>query len=186
MLRLPVPRHGRGWRTRRGSVLVPALVAVALFTSACVAGADMTGTVSSRMQAWEKATGVARTSAVLLEDAGRVAKLGRGRDPTALQTACLVLSNDAQAANSVLPTPDHVATVDLNDAYLDYYSVAVDCYMDAGDAARKASLDRALRLLKSADAHLAAAGRRMAAVASSVPRSSVPRALPGGVFRETS
>ena len=143
------------------------MLAVALFTAACVAGADMTGSAASRMQAWEKATGVASSSRVLLRDAARITKLASGHDPTAMKTACLVLSNDAEAANTDLPTPDHVATVDLNDAYLDYYAVAVDCYRDAGDAARKASLQRALGLLRSANARLVAAGRRMAVVAAS-------------------
>ncbi|MDA8401070.1 MAG: hypothetical protein M0008_13705 [Actinomycetota bacterium] len=149
-------------RASIAKLLVVGLVALAL--SGCAAGADMTGSPSHRMRAWTRATGVARSSNVLLQDAARIMKLAGGNDPTAVKTACLVLSNDAEAANTELPTPDHAATLDLSKAYSDYYSVAVDCYHDAGVPARKMAFTHALGLLSTANSDLLAATKRMQAL----------------------
>ena len=116
----------------RRRYLVPSLVLVtgcALTLTSC-AGADQEGSDSHRMSVWVSGTGFGEDIGTLVADNARIPKdvpNGTG----ALHAACSTLLNDAQMANSSLPSPDPDVTTLLTNAYNDEGTAANQCY-DAG------------------------------------------------------
>lgn len=112
--------------------LVPSLVLMtgcALTLTSC-AGADQEGSASHRMSVWVSGTSFGEDIGTLVADNARIPKdvpNGTG----ALHAACSTLLNDAQMANSSLPSPDPDVTALLTKAYGLEGTAANQCY-DAG------------------------------------------------------
>jgi hypothetical protein len=101
----------------------------ALTLTSC-AGADQEGSASHRMSVWVSGTSFGEDIGTLVADNARIPKdvpNGTG----ALHAACSTLLNDAQMANSSLPSPDPDVTTLLTNAYNDEGTAANQCY-DAG------------------------------------------------------
>ncbi len=117
---------------RRRPALVPILVLLtgsALLLSSC-AGADQEGSPAHRMSVWASGTSLGEDIGTLIADNARVPKdvpNGTG----AVHAACSTLLNDAEMANTELPSPDPEVTDLLTEAYGLEGDAANECY-DAG------------------------------------------------------
>jgi hypothetical protein len=102
----------------RRRFLVPSLVLIsgcALTLSSC-AGADQEGSAAHRMSVWTSGTTLGEDIGTLIADNARVAKdvpNGTG----AVHAACATTLNDAEMANTNLPSPDPDVTALLTKAY---------------------------------------------------------------------
>ncbi len=116
-------------RRRRLAPVVAVVAVSALVLSAC-AGADQQGSAAHRMSVWVSGTGLGQSIGTLLADNARVAKVvanGAG----AVHAACGTIVNDAEMANSNLPSPDPEVTDLLTQAYGLEGTAGNECY-DAG------------------------------------------------------
>ena len=114
--------------------LVLVLATAALTLSSC-AGADQEGSPSHRMSVWVSGTSFGSDVGTLVADNARIAKVapnGTG----ALHAACSTMINDAEMANSSLPSPDSTVTDLLTQAYGLEGTAGNDCY-DAGTTNKK-------------------------------------------------
>jgi hypothetical protein len=108
-------------------VLLTGASSVAL--SSC-AGEDQMGTPAHRMSVWVGGTSLGQDIGTLIADNARIPKVvpnGAG----ALHAACSTMLNDAEAANTELPSPDSEVTNLLTRAYSLEGSAANECY-DSG------------------------------------------------------
>jgi hypothetical protein len=116
----------------RRRFLVPSLVLVtgcALTLTSC-AGADQQGSAAHRMSVWVSGTSLGEDIGTLVADNARIPKEvpnGAG----AMHAACSTLLNDAEMANTNLPSPDPDVTTLLTKAYGLEGTAANECY-DAG------------------------------------------------------
>lgn len=121
----------------RPRVLAASLVLMtgcALALSSC-AGADQEGSAAHRMSVWVSGTGFGQDIGTLLADNARVPKdVANGTG--AVHAACGTLLNDAEMANTNLPSPDPDVTTLLTDAYGLEGTAANDCF-DAGATNKK-------------------------------------------------
>lgn len=93
-----------------------ALVAVLALALCSCAGADQRGSAAHRMRVWVSGTGFGQDIGTLIADNARVPKVvphGTG----AVHAACGTIVNDAEKANSNLPSPDPEVTALLTRAY---------------------------------------------------------------------
>jgi len=138
-------------------------VAVAILvglTSAGCAGLEASGSLSQQVTTWEQGTSFGSTVGTLQADDARVTTVvDEHRGTGALHADCGVLTTDAEAANSNLPTPDQQLTDELTKAYTLEYNAGVDCYQ-AG-ATNRRLLAQSLRERVQARASLAAALSRV-------------------------
>jgi hypothetical protein len=114
----------RGRRRRLAPVAAVGLSALVL--SAC-AGADQQGSAAHRMSVWASGTGLGASIGTLVADNARVAKVvanGTG----AVHAACGTMVNDAEMANSNLPSPDPEVTDLLTQAYGLEGTAGNECY----------------------------------------------------------
>ena len=100
----------------RRRFLVPSLVLVTgcAFTLASCAGADQQGSAAHRLSVWTSGTSLGESIGTLIADNARVPKdvpNGTG----AVHAACATMLNDAQMANSSLPSPDPDVTDALDE-----------------------------------------------------------------------
>jgi hypothetical protein len=110
-------------------VLLTAASSVAL--SSC-AGEDQMGSAAHRMSVWVTGTSLGQDIGTLVADNARIPKVvanGAG----ALHAACSTMLNDAEAANTELPSPDSEVTNVLTQAYSLEGTAANDCY-DSGSS----------------------------------------------------
>ena len=121
----------------RPRVLAVSLVVVtgcALTLTSC-AGADQEGSASHRMSVWVSGTSFGEDIGTLLADNARVPKdVANGSG--AVHAACGTLLNDAEMANTNLPSPDPDVTTLLTEAYGLEGTAANDCY-NAGTTNKK-------------------------------------------------
>jgi hypothetical protein len=121
----------------RGRFLVAFLVlmiASALTLTSC-AGADQEGSEAHRMSVWVSGTGFGQDIGTLIADNARVPKdVANGTG--AVHAACGTLLNDAESANTNLPSPDPDVTDLLTQAYGLEGSAGNTCY-DAGATNKK-------------------------------------------------
>jgi hypothetical protein len=116
----------------RHRLLVPSLVLMtgcALTLTSC-AGADQQGSTAHRMSVWVNGTSLGGDIGTLVADNARIPKdvpNGGG----AMHAACSTLLNDAEMANTNLPSPDPDVTELLTKAYGLEGTAANQCY-DAG------------------------------------------------------
>ena len=125
-----------GHRTRSSAPLLPLVfvLGAALTLTSC-AGADQEGSPSHRMSVWVNGTNFGADIGTLVSDNARIAKVapnGTG----ALHAACSTMINDAEMANSSLPSPDPTVTDLLTQAYGLEGTAGNDCY-DAGTTNQK-------------------------------------------------
>jgi hypothetical protein len=148
--------------------LVPSLVLMtgcALTFTSC-AGADQEGSASHRMSVWVSGTSFGEDIGTLVADNARIPKdvpNGTG----ALHAACSTLLNDAQMANSSLPSPDPDVTTLLTNAYNDEGTAANQCY-DAGST-NKSLLAESERNSVKAEALYQEALQRIRAITGQTP-----------------
>lgn len=117
--------------TLRALVASLVLCSAALALSAC-AGADQEGSVAHRMSVWVNGTNFGGDIGTLVADNARIAKVapnGAG----ALHAACSTMINDAEMANSSLPSPDPTVTDLLTQAYGLEGTTGNDCYNGASN-----------------------------------------------------
>ncbi len=121
----------------RRRALVTSLVLMtgcALTLTSC-AGADQQGSAAHRMSVWVSGTTLGQDIGTLLADNARVPNdvvNGTG----AVHAACGTLLNDAEMANTNLPSPDPDVTALLTQAYGLEGTAANQCY-DAGATNKK-------------------------------------------------
>jgi hypothetical protein len=104
--------------------------ASALALTSC-AGEDQIGTSAHRMSVWVSGTNLGSDIGTLVADNARIPKVvpnGSG----ALHAACGTMLNDAEAANTELPSPDPEVTDLLTQAYGLEGTAANDCYDSGG------------------------------------------------------
>lgn len=120
---------------RRGLVAsVAVLLGCALTLTSC-AGADQEGTSAHRMSVWVSGTSFGADIGTLVADNARIPKVvpnGTG----AVHAACGTMLNDAEMANTNLPSPDPDVTDLLTQAYGLEGTAANQCY-DAGSTNTK-------------------------------------------------
>ena len=171
----PVPRVAEGQETgahhqghMRRRYLVPSLVLMtgcALTLTSC-AGADQEGSASHRMSVWVSGTSFGEDIGTLVADNARIPKdvpNGSG----AVHAACSTLLNDAQMANSSLPSPDPDVTTLLTNAYNDEGTAANQCY-DSG-ATNKSLLAESERNTIKAEALYQEALQRIRVITGRTP-----------------
>ncbi|HVT41390.1 MAG TPA: hypothetical protein VHD39_00300 [Acidimicrobiales bacterium] len=103
----------------------------ALLLSAC-AGADQEGSAAHRMSVWVNGTGFGAEIGTLIADNARIAKVAPNGSG-ALHAACSTMINDAEMANSSLPSPDPTVTDLLTQAYGLEGTAGNECYDGASD-----------------------------------------------------
>jgi hypothetical protein len=110
------------------------MIGCALTLTSC-AGADQEGSAAHRMSVWVSGTSLGEDIGTLVADNARVPKdVANGTG--AVHAACGTLLNDAEMANSNLPSPDPDVTDLLTNAYNDEGTAANQCY-DAGTTNQK-------------------------------------------------
>ena len=117
--------------TRRILVAALVLLSAGLVLTAC-AGADQEGSPAHRISVWVSGTGLGEDIGTLVADNARIAKVapnGAG----ALHAACSTMINDAEMANSSLPSPDPTITDWLTQAYGLEGTAGNDCYNGASN-----------------------------------------------------
>ncbi|HEX3334536.1 MAG TPA: hypothetical protein VHS57_09355 [Acidimicrobiales bacterium] len=105
-------------------VLLAGASSIAL--SSC-AGEDQMGSIAHRMSVWVSGTNLGSDIGTLVADNARIPMVvpnGAG----ALHAACSTMLNDAEAANTNLPSPDSTVTDLLTRAYGLEGTAANDCY----------------------------------------------------------
>ena len=113
--------------SRRFLVVLLVLLSGSALTLTSCAGEDQEGSSSHRMSVWVSGTGFGDDVGTLVADNARIAKVapnGAG----ALHAACSTMINDAEMANSNLPSPDPTVTDLLTQAYGLEGTAGNDCY----------------------------------------------------------
>ena len=121
---------------RRGPLVasLAVMIGCALTLTSC-AGADQEGSAAHRMSVWVSGTGFGEDVGTLVADNARIPKVvpnGTG----AVHAACGTMLNDAEMANTNLPSPDPDVTDLLTQAYGLEGTAANQCY-DAGSTNTK-------------------------------------------------
>jgi len=117
--------------TRRVWFAIAAVGVVAVGVVAFVAngGVSSSGTPGQQLQHWVAATGLGQGIGTLREDGVHVEEvLARHGGTGALRTVCGVLTTDAEAGNSTLPSPNTGITEVLARAYSLDYEAGENCY----------------------------------------------------------
>ena len=120
---------------RRFLVTTVVLMLGSALTLTSCAGADQQGDAAHRMSVWVSGTSLGADIGTLIADNARVPKVAPNGSG-ALHAACSTLLNDAEMANTELPSPDPDVTDLLTQAYGLEGTAADDCY-DAGGAHTK-------------------------------------------------
>ena len=126
---------------RRSRIASIALVLVAALALSSCAGADQQGSPAHRMSVWVNGTAFGEDIGTLVADNARIAKVapnGAG----ALHAACSTMINDAEMANSSLPSPDPTVTDLLTQAYGLEGTAGNDCYNGDSDHSQLVSSER--------------------------------------------
>jgi hypothetical protein len=135
----------------RRRFIVPTLVLMTgcALTLASCAGADQQGSAAHRMSVWVSGTTLGEDIGTLIADNARIAKdvpNGTG----AVHAACATMLNDAEMANTNLPSPDPDVTTLLTKAYNDEGTAANQCY--SAGATNKSLLNQSARNAIKAEA----------------------------------
>lgn len=158
--------------------VVVVTVAVPLLLAAC-AGAEMSGTPAHRISTWVSGAGAGPAIGAIEADNAAIDRALAAHSPAGIiRTACALLSNDASAGNSNLPTPDDQLTTALENAYQVEYSAGNNCYSGAGGNA--SLLRRSADERRQGAADLAQAVRRITAVTGQVPSTTTTTSPDGG------
>lgn len=104
---------------------------MALAISSCSAGADMKGSLSSRVSAWAAASSFTAKAAELQRDARTIARLAGENNQKGVRTLCEAMGIDVRKANDSLPAPSEQLSSMLASAYSAIYKWAVSCYIES-------------------------------------------------------
>ncbi len=166
-------------RLRRARTFALAALIVpagALVLTSC-AGADQEGSAAHQMSVWVSGTGFGQDIGTLVADNARVPKdVANGTG--AVHAACSTLLNDAEMANTELPSPDPTVTDLLTRAYGLEGTAANDCY-DAGTSNTKL-LSTSYRDGIKAEALYRQALERIRAVTGRLPTTTTTTDNAGG------
>jgi hypothetical protein len=116
----------------RAAVALLALLPVSALALTSCAGADQEGSSAHRMSVWVDGTGFGADIGTLVADNARIAKVAPNGSG-ALHAACSTMINDAEMANSSLPSPDPTVTDLLTQAYGLEGTTGNDCYEGASN-----------------------------------------------------
>jgi hypothetical protein len=120
---------------RRALATSLVLVTGCAITLTSCAGADQQGSTAHRMSVWVSGTSLGQDIGTLVADNARVPKdVANGTG--AVHAACSTLLNDAEMANTNLPSPDPEVTALLTKAYGLEGTAANQCF-DAGATNQK-------------------------------------------------
>ena len=117
--------------------------------AASCAGEDQMGSASHRMKVWVSGTTLGEYIGTLQADNARVPKDVRN-GTGAVHAACGTMEDDAEQANTELPSPDYQVTLWLSNAYGLEGTASTECY-DAGST-DQALLTKAYKDAAKADA----------------------------------
>jgi hypothetical protein len=95
------------------------------------AGEDQMGSPAHRMSVWVDGTSLGQDIGTLIADNARIPKVA-ANGAGALHAACSTMLNDAESANTELPSPDSEVTDVLTQAYSLEGTAANDCYDSGG------------------------------------------------------
>jgi hypothetical protein len=128
-MRLRVLRgpQDRGPQSRGPRLVAVAMVGLLAVGAASCAGEDQMGSPSHRMREWVSGTTLGEFIGTLVADNARIPKTvhnGTG----AVHAACGALEDDAEQANSSLPSPDYDVTLWLTEAYGLEGTASTECY----------------------------------------------------------
>jgi len=105
------------------------VAAVGVVAFVAYGGVGSGGTPRQQLKNWVDNTGLGQSIGTLQDDGAHVSEvLSRHRGTSALHTICGVLTTDAEAANSHLPSPDTQLTELLAKAYALEYDAGSNCY----------------------------------------------------------
>ncbi|MHB8219633.1 MAG: hypothetical protein ACYDHU_04825 [Acidimicrobiales bacterium] len=105
------------------------IAAVAVVAFIAYGGIGAGGTPRQQLRTWVTDSGLGQSIGTLHDDGAHVSEvLDRHRGTPALHTICGVLTTDAEAANSHLPSPDTQVTQILAKAYGLEYDAGTNCY----------------------------------------------------------
>jgi hypothetical protein len=153
-------------------------VAVPLLLAAC-AGAEMSGTPAHRISTWVSGAGAGSAIGAIEADNAAIDRaLASHSAAGVVRTACALLSNDASAGNSNLPTPDDRLTTALENAYQVEYSAGNNCYR--GAAGNASLLRHSADERRQGSSDLTRAVRRITAVTGQVPSTTTTTSPDGG------
>ena len=155
-----------------------AALAVAFLVGGC-AGQEQSGTPAQRVSTWMVAGGGGSGIGNVEIDAENVdLALAKHNAPAAIKEVCALLSNDAQSAVGILPTPDQELTTALDTAYVDATAAGDDCYNGASGNARLLARSAAERT--RLHSLLAVATQRVEAVTGHTPTTDTTVPPTGG------
>ena len=149
------------------AIVSAALVVVSMTVSACSSGADVSGTLSQRVNGWSHGVGFTSSSAKIGSELDQVTRRAQAGDLGGLQAVSVQLQDDATIAHSQLPSPDQSLTNQLNTAYQTAYQLA-NHYLDKGVGSdRAAGLAAVIRQAGAAQQALQGARARAATLGHS-------------------
>jgi len=118
-----------------------ALVTLSALVLTSCAGADQEGSPAHRMSVWVDGTNFGEQIGTLIADNARIAKVAPNGSG-ALHAACSTIVNDAEMANSSLPSPDPTVTELLTKAYGLEGTAGNECYDAASNPKLLAQAER--------------------------------------------
>lgn len=118
-----------------------ALVTLSALVLTSCAGADQEGSPAHRMSVWVDGTNFGEQIGTLIADNARIAKVAPNGSG-ALHAACSTIVNDAEMANSSLPSPDPTVTELLTKAYGLEGTAGNECYDAASNPKLLARAER--------------------------------------------
>ena len=166
----------------RRRVLVASLVLVtgcALTLTSC-AGADQEGSPAHRMSVWVSGTSLGEDIGTLIADNARIPKdvpNGTG----AVHAACATLLNDAEMANTNLPSPDPDVTDLLTKAYGLEGTAGNECF-DAGATNPKLLAESARNGIKAEALYSRCSNASARSTAHAVSTTTTTDNSSGGIF----
>ena len=151
----------------------------ALTLTSC-AGADQEGSAAHRMSVWVSGTGFGADIGTLVADNARVPKdVANGTG--AVHAACGTLLNDAEMANTNLPSPDPEVTALLTQAYGLEGTAANECY-DAGATNEKLLTESERDAIKAEALYNQVLQRIRQIDGKTVPTTTTTDNSTGGIF----
>lgn len=154
------------------------LIVLFAFGLAACGGPGQSGTPAQRVTSWVSAEGAGSSIGTVTDDIRNVdLALGHHDAPGLIRTACALLTTDASAGNSKLPTPDYQLSIDLSDAYASAYDAGTNCY--SGASGDHALLARSAKERAKATARFSAALDRIRQLTGTVPSTTTTTLPPG-------
>jgi len=158
------------------------IVAFAVGAFAAFTSTSRSGTLSQQVASWVAGANLGSSIGTLEADIARIGTvLGQGKGLSVVQTDCIVLEQDATAANGDLPTPDPTLTKELSRAYTLAYDAGADC--DNAGSLTDASFRRAtVERRQAREAMRVALARAERLTGKTVATTTTTQPPSGGLF----